>query len=448
MTTLSGRSAQGQNIDFEPEPKRIRIAPSEGGLKPLPPSQYKSVKLTHFPDASYNDMSFEFSRLSDGRNLLLSEDIYDVQSDGSIGDPLSPLECQTFTRVPGYDFAICSLTQFSIRKTGTRLCVFGLPNMKAISTMEFRLRNEDRVEFIASDKSSKFGIGRILFCTQHMLFLVNISKDGAASITNCVDMAACSALRTLKGHKESHVGIADGLLLYHDPSGNPIAVISATGGRVVFLSMAKSQCVPFATYSSVSSSVAVTEGRTIHSFFNNILLTEDRLIPDILPLDEPCGIVLPLRVLHLHRGQPDNQEFQEKASVYAMCLWQPTGGGGSRLVTVGSDRQLTMSILDDGERFSDSSLPYYTCKCSSRHLVIHGDVAFTAHSYDRRGIFWDLSPPKGPVKLSVVEDLGRSMRNGKFMLMSMDFSDDGILAFTNSNDCDDATLSFLIPKAM
>jgi hypothetical protein len=29
--------------------------------------------------------------------------------------------------------------------------------------------------------------------------------------------------------------------------------------------------------------------------------------------------------------------------------------------------------------------------------------------------------------------------------MSMDFSDDGILAFTNSNDFDDATLSFLTP---
>jgi hypothetical protein len=260
-------------------------------------------------------------------------------------------------------------------------------------------------------------------------------------------MAACSALRTLKDQKESYRGIANGLLLYHDPSGNRIAVIGATGGRVVFLSMAKFQCIPFATYSSVSSSVAATEGQTINTFFDKSLWDEDIVLPDILPLDDPCGIVLPLRVLHLHRGQPDNQEFQERASVSAMCLWQPTKGGGNRLLTVGSDEQMTMSILDDGERFSDSCLPYHTFKCSSRHLVIHGDVAFTAQSYEMRGTFWDLSPKKGPVNLCVVEDLGRCMRRGKFMIMSADFSDDGILAFTNSIDYDGPTLSFLRPTA-
>jgi hypothetical protein len=445
MATSSEHSVMGPNVDSEPEPKRIKIAPSEGGLKPLSPSLYKSVKLTHFPDALYNDMSFEFSRLSDGRNLLLSESIFDVQSNGSIGNALAPLECETFTRVPGYDFALCSLTNFCVKNRGTRLGVFALPSMKAISTMEFRLRTEGRVEFIASDKSSKFGIGRILFCTKYMLFLVDVSKDGAASITNCVDMAACSALRTLKDQKESYRGIANGLLLYHDPFGNPIAVIGATGGRVVFLSMASSQCIPFAAYSSASSSVPAKEGQTVHTFFDKSLWDEDIVLPDVLPLDDPCGIVLPLRVLHLHRGQPDNQEFQERASVSAMCLWEPTRGGGSRLLTVGSDGQLTMSILDDGERFSDSCLPYHTFKCSSRHLAIHGDVAFTAQSYEMRGTFWDLSPQKGPVKLCVVEDLGRCMRSGKYMLMSMDFSDDGILAFTNSNDFDDPTLSFLTP---
>jgi hypothetical protein len=154
------------NVDSEPEPKRIKIAPSEGGLKPLQPSLYKSVKLTHFPDARYNNMSFEFSRLSDGRNLLLSKTIFDVQSDGSIGNALAPLVCETFTRVPGFDFALCSLNNFCVKNRGIRLGVFALPSLKAISTMAFRLRTEGRVELIASDKSSQFGIGRISFCTK------------------------------------------------------------------------------------------------------------------------------------------------------------------------------------------------------------------------------------------------------------------------------------------
>lgn len=447
MALSSEHSVAGQNVDSEPEPKRIRIAPSEGGLKPLPPSHYKSFKITHYPDALYNDKCFEFSRLSDGRNLLLSASVFVVQPDGSIGDALAPFECQTFTRVPGYDFAVCSLTNNCIKNLGTRLGVFALPSVKAISKIVFRLRTEGRVEFIASDTRSKYGIGRILFCTKYMLFLVDISKDGEALITNCVDMAACSALRRLKDQKERSRGIANGLLLYHDPSGNPIAVISATGGRVVFLSMAKSQCVPFDTYSSISSSVAATEGETIHTFFDDSQLDTDIALPEILPLDDPCGIVLPLRVLHLHRGLPDSQEFQEKASVSEMCLWHPTGGGGTRLVTAGYDGRMTMSMIDDGETFSDSSLPYYTFKNMSSHVVIHGDVAFTAASYDRRGTFWDLSPVKGPLKLCVVDDLACTLRPAKYILMSVAFSDDGILAFTNSNDCGNATLSFLTPTA-
>lgn len=448
MSTSSGYSAADLAADSEPDQKRTRITPVEGGLKPLPPSRYKSVKLTHLPQATYNDMSFEFARLSDGRNFLLSQQVFNVQSDGSIGNALAPFECQKFTRVPGYDFAACSLTNFSIHNKITRLGIIALPNLKAISIIEFRLRSEGRVEFIASDKTSKFGIGRILFCTKNLLFLVDVSKDGSAVITNCVDMSACSALATLKDQKEKYRGLAADLLLYHDPSGNPIAVVSATGGRVVFLSMAKSQCVPFSAYSSVSTSVAAQEGQTVNTFFE-VKDDDDVIYPDILPLEKPCGIVLPLRVLHLHYGRPKCQEYQEEASAYTMCFWHPTRGGGSRLLTTGSDGQITVSILDDGVTFSDSCLPYITFPCNSKHLAVHGDVAFIGESSQKRGTFWDLTPEKGPVPILVFEELLRdSTQYWKFDLMSVSFSDDGILAFTNSNDCDRPTLSFLIPTAI
>jgi hypothetical protein len=285
------------------------------------------------------------------------------------------------------------------------------------------------------------------------MFLLNVTAAGQCSITSLLDLAGCNAIKTLAGEKESYKGLVSGLNLYHDPQGNPIALVTATAGRVVFLSMSGTQCVPSSVWGHAAEGVPPSEANmTLDDVFETGRMTSngdvdsDPSIPKIVLMT-----VKPLRVLHAHAGREVGSDGQADAHVFDACIWQPSSGRGRELVTVGSDSLLSISHLDDGVTFSADSTPYRSfkahvaVKAPVHRLAIHGDVAFTVSCNQKKGTFWDLSKEGTDRKICVTPELGDEMRYGKFRVMCVAFSDHGILGFTNSNDCDNPVLSFIIP---
>ena len=411
----------------------------------VPPIKYKTMNLIHVPEALYNDTNIEFARLSTGRNLLLSSEIFDVTANGSIEGPMIDidLEFAKFVRVPGHDFIVTSFYQRASKYFS--ITVHELPAMTAISTIDACFRLEGAVQLMAADKVSTHGIGRVLISTKSLLYLLDIDSQGFAKIISCVDMAACAALKTLEGERESYRGLARDLILYHDPTGAPIAIISAGGGRVVFLSMMGPHCIPPSVYDKFASSIPAETGNTFKSFLaaHNVLPP-----PSGVTFDKPYGVVLPLRILHAHFGR---SKCQQSAEVFDARVWKPTAGGSTKLVTIGTDTCMAISNLDDGTSFSDECLPFNSIAVTRdssfpvHRLAVCGDVAFTGSHLEKSCTFWDLSAPNKPAKISTSKEIGTEMRYGKFHIQCADFSDEGVLAFTNTNDCDDPTLTFLVP---
>ena len=434
--------------EMESDPKRTKFeVEGEISIRPVPPTRFKSVKITQIEEAEYCDQSFQFVELSDGKSYLLGGDMCCVKSDGSIDGGLLPFPCDKFVKIPGYDLLACSLNYF---KKHSHIGIFTLPGLKLLSTFKFSMRGENDIYHFSADESSSFGLGRFIFGSKYLAYLVDVSEDGHAVIVSCVDMAACAALATIKGVKESYKGVAHDILLYHDPSGNPIAIISASSGRVVFISMIGDHCVPPSNYSRMRESVKSDEDLLMAAFYekkhedpeNELVLTCEKLI----------DTVYPLRIIHAHHGRTYCARSQSEAGVYDLQIWQPSTGGGRQLITVGSDGCIAFSPLDDTVELLYGEMPYRSVRASVRtktvlhHVAIHGDVAFTASCSEKQGTFWQLTCDNNPLKLCVTEELGQEMRYGKFTLMCAAFSKDGALAVTNSNDCDDPVLSIITPN--
>ena len=390
----------------------------------------------------------EFATLSTGKTILLSKELWNVESDGTFGCRGTELSIDRFARVPGYDLIVCSLSQFTIKNAPLRIGLFTLPDLHLVSTMEFSILSEGRVRYICSDSTSEHGKGRVLIATIYSLILVEVIAGGQIEIKSILEMSACEALETLEGEKECYSGLASDISLYHDPSGNPVALVSAVAGRVIFLYMNGPQCVPCSLWSHVAVGIPANEENiTIDSALKSCREDVEKVTPAVLVITVP-GSVRPLRILHAHRGR-DGCDSQSDARVYDSRIWHPSTRRGKVLVTVGSDGFVSMSHLDDGDTFSYDCLPYKTFKASPKsplhYLAIHGDVAFTASSYEMKEKFWDLSKEKTEMKLCVTEELCKTMYYCKFRLMNAEFSDHGVLAVTNSNDRDDTVMNFIIP---
>jgi hypothetical protein len=442
------RPRKKEEAEMESDPKRAKLeTEGEPFIRPVPPARFKSVTVTPIEEAQYCDSSFQIVELSDGKSYLLGGDICVLKSDGMIDGALTPFECDRFVKIPGYDLIACSLVYY---KKYSHIGIFTLPGLKLISTFSFSIRSENDVYNMCADESSSFGIGRFFFSTKYLAYMVDVTKDGHAVIVSCVDMAACAALATLKDAKESYRGLACDVVLYHDPAGNPIAIIISSSGRAVFISMVSDHCVPRPLYATIAESVKTEEERHVNSFFERNSADLENVVK--LNFAMPTGLVYPLRILHAHHGRTYCARSQSEAMIHDAQIWQPSTGGGRQLVTVGSDGCIAFSRLDDTEQLLYDGMPYRSVrgtvqnKTVLHHIAIHGDVAFTGSCHEKQGTFWHLMCDNNPVKLCVTEELGQEMRYGKFNIMCAAFSKDGVLALTNSNDCDDPTLSILIPS--
>lgn len=441
-------------VRCESMPKRMKL----GLQKSIDPRRFEEVKSVDIDGADYNDSSFEFATLSTGKTILITREIWTVNSDGTFEGPGALLQPTTFARVPGHDFIVTTLSQFYMNKSVLSIGVVTLPDLKLLSTLEINIDSNGHAEFICADNSSPYGYGHVLVCTPKIIFLIEVSKEGQITIKSVLDRTACTAVEPLKADVPfSQIKV----YFYHDPSGNPIAMLCAESGRVVFLSMSGSQCIPPEFWIHGATGTLVREGSdiTLESVYSDNLKEKEiglYLSIPVVTLKSTPKHVKPLRVLHAHNsrktGGRARGQGQDGALVYHACIWQPiTPGEGRKLVTMGSDSCIAISNLDDGVTFSTDTIPYKTFKaCISPSIVpvqllaIFGDIAFTGSNAENQGVFWDLRKEYPNNRISVTREF--TSQNYKFRLMSVSFSEQGILAYTNSNGNDGPLLTLIIPK--
>ena len=437
--------------------KRMKL----GMKNSLSPSRFKNLRSVDITEADYNDADFEFATLSTGKTILITREIWTVNYDGTFEGPGALLNFHIFARVPGRDFIVSTLSFHYINRSVLRIGVVTIPDLRLICTLELNMGSgeDGHATNICADNSSPYGVGRILVSTNKLLFLLDVSEVGQLTIRNVVDRTACVATEPLKINSSPNSAFTHciKLYLYHDPSGNPIAILCVESGRVVFISMTGSQCVPLEIWIHGATGTPVFEGMdvTLESVYkaSKAQVKTSASIPQVTLRSVP-KYVKPLRVLHAHDGRTTGSRGrgQDDAVVYNACIWQSTTNrGGRKLVTIGTDNLIAISNLDDGAIFSDDTLPYKVFKANTSSnvpvtmLAVVGDIAFTASTAANKGTFWDLTKESPTNKISMTKEF--SDKSNKFYIMRTSFSSHGILAYTSSNNDCSPVLNFLIPKS-
>ena len=459
--TVSGTMSAQQGLrcreNVESESKRMKL-----GLKNfLSPSRFKNMRSVDITEADYNDSDFEFATLSSGKTILITREIWTVNYDGTFEGPGALLDFHIFARVPGRDFIVSTLSFYYINRSVLRIGVLTIPDLRLVSTLELNMGPDEdgHATNICADNSSPYGVGRVLVSTQNVLFLLDVSEGGQLTIRNVLDSTACVATVPLKTNLSSNSAFTYQIKLYfyHDPSGNPIAILCVESGRVVFLSMTGPQCIPSEFWIHGASGTPILEGMdvTLESICkaSKVEVNTPASIPQVNLKSTPKH-VKPLRVLHAHDGRTtgSSRRSQNDAIVYYACIWQSTTAPeGRKLITIGTDSLVAISNLDDGTSFSSDTSPYKVFKSNTSSnapatiLAVVGDIAFTSSSAENKGTFWDLTKDSPDNKLFVTKKF--SDGSNKFRIMRTSFSSHGILAYTNSNNDCSPVLTFFIPKS-
>ena len=416
---------------------RKKFSPSKYG-------EHTTKRLDEVQDEEHECM--EFATLSDGRTILLSEYIWNINKDGSTDKYDHPFLPNHFAKVPGYDLVICGMTYYTYSLQALSLGVFTLPDLVLTSTINISINQlTGYAKEMCADNTSVYGIGRVLISTNKFLYLVDVTSEGQATVTSMLDKYACEAIHGSDPdsvtRRTSGALMPEKLLLYHDLCGNPIALIGSEEGRVVFVSMSGPQCIPNSVYSHVAT------GRNYCD--NNIKMGDmsREQVKEYYPEIDPTSYllkpktVIPLRVLHAL--QLDNGSSRSRSNFYitSMAIWQPTSGEGKKLITMGSDGDLAISNIEIGTLFSHDSLPYkkfQVCepkKTKSLLVSVYGDTAYTFSRLITHGTFWDLSKEFPLNKVKETKDLSEydTFMFVRFIRICACFSDQGILAFYCSN---------------
>lgn len=165
------------------------------------------------------------------------------------------------------------------------------------------------------------------------------------------------------------------------------------------------------------------------------------------------------------------RKADEEGWVSGLALWEHPASGALLALTVGSDAELAVATLHDGSALlpSQGGDPYGPER--SWHCTSNGSggskgypyapaqfvaaapgvgVAFTGSQFEPVAHLWDVLTPKASptgkllVKTPKLADYCRGP--GKVLLMTCAFAPSGrVLAYTNSNDADDATLKLVWP---
>jgi hypothetical protein len=393
---------------------------------------FSKVRNIPIDGAEYQDECLRFTTLNDGRELLIGEDVIAIPIGVSATNPKGIKESvigvcaggDHFVPLPGLDVLVVGPSRSSIFETKGRptLKLKSLPDGTEISTIALPGVAADKMGYredgdIRYLDSYLFGDGAasLLIGTRRWLWLYTVRKESTSTFSttleSMLDLSSESALsKSLSPHG------MDKVILYADPTGERFALLSSSGS--VFMA----------------------------------------------PMEGGKAGSAPVREIHLHEPM---RRSDKDAWIGDMTLYRPSEGGGCRLVTVGSDGDISVTTLDDGTARVGSKS--YGIADEKWHATARGSGCSAQYAYapafhvavsNKYGValtgsresvvhLWDLRSKKtSPAgKLLSVSPRLASGTPSKINLMCVAASDSGLFAYSNSNDDDDASLKVIVPVA-
>ena len=180
----------------------------------------------------------------------------------------------------------------------------------------------------------------------------------------------------------------------------------------------------------------------------------------VVPLDDATS--KPVRSIMMHTPL---KKSDRDATVFDLALWRD-GVAGCKMLTVGSDGNLSVAALDDGTALvhhssypdeqwhatASGSGPSKQYRFAPVHCLAVSDslgIAVTGSQFESVAHFWDLRSTKTSAKgkeICATSRLASGNPNKvNIMCVAASSSASGIFAYSNSNNGDDATLKMLVP---
>ncbi|KAK3265271.1 hypothetical protein CYMTET_26031 [Cymbomonas tetramitiformis] len=380
-------------------------AEEQSGKRLLTSRDFRTVQQEDVEEAEYMDQSLACVALDDGRELVVASEAWEVtlQGDARRLAEMPVKEVDRFVALGNGGLLLgAKKTELMLLEASSAELLLSQP-LPGVETLP---KGESVMVLTAAP-----GQPQAIAVTQHFVFLVTVGPAASCEASRTHDMQVVLQL-DFRAHAVDF----------------PVAQNCYSWARVLDAVL---------WYDEMAASLVMvlpSEGRWARLHFFRLSGVDGEVSQQAY------------RVVRAHR----RRTCEKTGSVLGMAVWQSSEGGThDKLVTAGDDGRLAVTELSgEGTEPLRSWRATSTNRTPCRNLAVHSasGVAFTTSTPgDNCGYFWDLESGE---RVKKVAPMGRSLRDHRFTVMCTAFTASGILAYTNSNDCDEAVLSLLVPKQL
>jgi hypothetical protein len=421
-------------------------------------ARFSKLSVSGVRGAAYVDECLEWALLRDGRELLIGAEVWHVPEDAAAAPVKLSQMAQgedRFAALAGLDALATVATRGGLwaplaaggAAPAVELRLRALPGLEERALLALPFAADDGVGYGSARHVrhviSAPGAGGVLILTPRWLFFARASGDDDGKLTLSLDTVADMA------DASSPLGAA----LAHSGGGG--GGKRGSGGGSIF--GGDDRAPPLVQSAALWAS---PEGVT-----HALLGSHGRVLLVPLPAAGASGAggaggaLRVLRTLEMHSPM---RLSDARAAVHAIDVYARPGGAAT-LVTVGSDGNIATAALHDGvalltgdgwagdswhatRRGSGCSKQY--CYAAASILAVHSPsgVAFTGSWSDTCAHVYDLDSAKTTPAAKLMSKIAKVAAGRKVSLFLAKFAPrSGLLAYSNSNDCDDDTMVIVRP---
>jgi hypothetical protein len=440
--------------------------PSAASLK----TAYSRIKIAGIPTAWYFDSCIDATRLSDGRDVVIGEEVWQLGSGPSVPAtklatwvPSAPYR---WVAVPGLDI----VAGVEGNCTEPRVTFFSLPSLARLGSVVLPIKPAPPVApgtYVSSyggprdvrELLSAPHANAVLAITGQYLFLIRVVPGETASGSAAAAASASSSSSSITFTLALTADLNDATT----PLGAQLAFPPPDPKKKAEQS-----------WSSSSNKQALVQGAALWanpaapSEMYALLGSKGRLLIVPLPSSSsssspPTASPVALRSAHSVELHTPMRLSDKDATLAGVAVWNRAGGAASA-VTVGSDGDIAITPFHDGAAVVPSTYSVMRWKASENgsgcskgypYAPISGvcvnsaaGVAFTTSYQEVVGHFWDLEEPKVSPKsklLCKTPQLAGGPKGKVSVFAACLCPSTGAVAYTNSNAADDETLKTAWP---
>ena len=454
---------------------------SSSSSPPLAAAAWGKVALEDIHGADYQDESLDWCALPDGRELLLCAEVWHVPERGARPTQLGVLPGDCFAVVrdwPLYAVVDDGRPPRPARSLGPRTFAAPAPP-RAPPAIAFRSLPDNvevgRVALPAGVLPRRLvscaRAGGVAFTHGGALYFISVTPRAAAAAA-----AAASASSSSASGSSSDPGAPAAAYSLHLHGGAPLGAGATGNALALWVEPSSSQL--FAVVSSVREQ---TDGqiRLLRVTLPAVPAPGGEMVGDAAPAAAAASATAPpppppaaasvecLRAITMHGPM---RKADKEGYVSRVVLWTHPTSRALLALTLGSDAELAVATLHDGTALLPSEGSDQHGPERAWHATSNGSGGSKAYAYARPQFLaacpglgvaltgsqsesvmhvWDVLTPKSSPAgklLSKTPKLADTCRPGRALLMNVAFAPSGrVLAYSNSNDADDATLKLVWP---